>query len=39
MTVPLDRGPGHYFLVVFAAEAESRGKLLLPVAAPMLTAE
>jgi hypothetical protein len=39
MTVPLDRGPGHYFLVVFAAEAEARGKLLLPVAAPMLTAE
>ena len=38
-TVPLDRGPGHYFLVVFASEGESIGKRLFPVAAPMLTAE
>ena len=39
LTVPLDRGPGHYYLVVFAAEGEAHGKRLFPIAAPMLTAE
>ncbi|MBK8594552.1 MAG: hypothetical protein IPP07_12365 [Holophagales bacterium] len=39
LSVPLDRGPGHYFLVVFAAEGEVVGRRLLPVAAPMVTAE
>ncbi len=36
--VPLDRGPGYYYLVVFAAEGEVTGRRLLPVAAPMVTA-
>jgi len=39
VSVPLDRGPGHYFLVVFAAEGPAQGRKLYPVAAPMLTAE
>jgi hypothetical protein len=39
LAVPLDRGPGHYFLVVFAARGEVAGKKLFPVAAPMVTAE
>ena len=39
VSVPLDRGPGHYFLVVFAAEGPVQGRKLYPVAAPMVTAE
>ena len=39
LPVPLDRGPGHYFLVVFAAEGNATGRKLFPVATPMLTAE
>ena len=38
LVVPLDRGPGHYYLVVFAAEGEAAGRKLFPVAAPMVTA-
>lgn len=37
--VPLEKGPGHYWVVLFAAEGETVGKRLFPVAAPMLTAE
>ena len=37
LVVPLDRGPGHYYLVVFAAEGEVAGRKLFPVAAPMVT--
>ena len=39
VSVPLDRGPGHYFVVVFAAEGGAIGRRLYPVAAPMVTAE
>lgn len=39
VNVPTDRGPGHYFLVVFAAEGEAVGRKIFPVAAPMVTAE
>ena len=39
LVVPLDRGPGHYYLVVFAAEGEAAGRRLFPIAAPMVTAE
>lgn len=39
LTVPLDRGPGHYFVVVYAAQGEVAGKRLFPVAIPMVTAE
>ena len=39
VSVPTDRGPGHYFLVVFAAEGEAVGRKIYPVAAPMVTAE
>ena len=38
LLVPLDRGPGHYYLVVFASEGEARGRKLFPVAIPMVTA-
>jgi uncharacterized protein YkwD len=39
LTVPLERGPGHYYVVVFAAEGSVSGKTLTPIAAPMVTAE
>jgi uncharacterized protein YkwD len=38
LKVSLDRGPGHYFLVVFAVQGTVHGKKLYPVAAPMVTA-
>ena len=38
LTVPLDRGPGHYFLVVYAGEGDIKGRKLSPVATPMVTA-
>lgn len=38
LVVPLERGPGHYYLVVFASEGEAIGRKLFPVATPMVTA-
>jgi uncharacterized protein YkwD len=38
LVVPLDRGPGHYYLVVFASEGAAIGRKLFPVATPMVTA-
>ncbi|MCL4810435.1 MAG: CAP domain-containing protein [Thermoanaerobaculia bacterium] len=39
IVVPLDRGPGHYYLVVYAAEGTATGRKLFPVAAPLVVAE
>lgn len=39
LKVPLDRGPGHYYLVVFGAQGITYGKPLFPIAAPLLVAE
>jgi uncharacterized protein YkwD len=39
LSVALDRGPGHYYVVVFGAEGEALGQRLLPLAVPMVTAE
>lgn len=39
VVVPLDRGPGHYYLVVYAAEGPATGRKLFPVAAPLVVAE
>lgn len=39
LKVPLDRGPGHYYVVVFAGEEPVRGRPLYPVAAPLIVAE
>jgi uncharacterized protein YkwD len=39
LVVPLDRGPGHYYVVVFAVEGGTNGRKLFPVAAPMVTAQ
>ena len=39
LVAPLDKGPGHYYLVVYAAEGEAIGRRLFPIAAPMVTAE
>lgn len=39
VTVPLERGPGHYYVVVYASEGPPTGKPLSPIATPMVTAE
>jgi len=39
LTIPLDRGPGHYYVVVFASKGEPAGGKLFPVAAPMVEAQ
>lgn len=39
IVVPLDRGPGHYYLVVYAGEGAATGRRLFPVAAPLVIAE
>lgn len=39
LSVPLGRGQGHYFVVIYAAAGEASGRRLYPVAAPMLTVE
>ena len=36
---PLERGPGHYYAIVYGAEGEAFGKRLLPLAAPLVVAE
>lgn len=35
----LDRGPGHYYAVVYGAQGGAIGKRLLPLAAPLVVAE
>lgn len=37
LAVPLERGPGYYYVLVFASEGTAAGKTLFPVAAPMVT--
>lgn len=39
VSFPLDRGPGHYYAIVFGAEGGAIGKRLLPLAAPLVVAE
>ena len=39
LAIPLDRGPGHYYVVVYAGQGIRSGKPLFPVAAPLLVAE
>jgi len=39
VTFLLDRGPGHYYAIVYGAEGGAIGKRLLPLAAPLVIAE
>ncbi len=39
LTIPLDRGPGHYYVVVYAAQGIRSGRPIFPVAAPLVVAE
>lgn len=39
LKVPLDRGPGNYYLVVFGAQGVVHGRPLYPIAAPLVVAE
>ena len=39
VTFALDRGPGHYYAVVYGAEGGAIGKRLFPLAAPLVVAE
>jgi len=39
LKVPLERGPGHYFLLVYGGEGVVHGRRLRPIAVPMVTAE
>jgi hypothetical protein len=39
LTIPLDRGPGHYYVVVYAGQGIRSGRPIFPVAAPLVVAE
>lgn len=39
LQVPLDRGPGHYYVVLYACQGNVNGRRLYPVAIPLLVAE